>query len=370
MTTEKIIVIGGGFYGLYIAEYYSLKGYVVDLFEKEDDYMQRASLKNQARVHNGYHYPRSTLTALRSRVSYPRFKEEFKETIYSNFKKYYLVGKPLGKISGRQFELFCKRIKAPIKKASIDIESLVNKKLIDGVFETDEIVFDAVKLKKIMLERAKKAGVNLKNNSDIIKVEKDESKGLKITIREQDGRLNYKFSDQVFNCTYSGINRLNKLSGFEIIPLRHELTEMCLIKIPNEIEGMSFTVMCGPFFSIMPFPSTDYYTLSHVRYTPHCDWRDDECVYDNYDLFEKQSKKSAWNKIIRDAQRYIPILKKSQYIDSLWEVKTILPISDVDDSRPILFKFNHGVNGYHCIMGGKIDNIYDAIEKIENFGLI
>ncbi|EJL6318541.1 amino acid oxidase, partial [Vibrio cholerae] len=218
--------------------------------------------------------------------------------------------------------------------------------------------------------RAKKAGVNLKNNSDIIKVEKDESKGLKITIREQDGRLNYKFSDQVFNCTYSGINRLNKLSGFEIIPLRHELTEMCLIKIPNEIEGMSFTVMCGPFFSIMPFPSTDYYTLSHVRYTPHCDWRDDECVYDNYDLFEKQSKKSAWNKIIRDAQRYIPILKESQYIDSLWEVKTILPISDVDDSRPILFKINHGVNGYHCIMGGKIDNIYDAIEKIENFGLI
>lgn len=86
MTTEKIIVIGGGFYGLYIAEYYSMKGYVVDLFEKEDDYMQRASLKNQARVHNGYHYPRSTLTALRSRVSYPRFKEEFKETIYSNFK--------------------------------------------------------------------------------------------------------------------------------------------------------------------------------------------------------------------------------------------------------------------------------------------
>ncbi|EJL6909268.1 amino acid oxidase, partial [Vibrio cholerae] len=163
---------------------------------------------------------------------------------------------------------------------------------------------------------------------------------------------------------------LNKLSGFEIIPLRHELTEMCLIKIPNEIEGMSFTVMCGPFFSIMPFPSTDYYTLSHVRYTPHCDWRDDECVYDNYDLFEKQSKKSAWNKIIRDAQRYIPILKESQYIDSLWEVKTILPISDVDDSRPILFKINHGVNGYHCIMGGKIDNIYDAIEKIENFGLI
>lgn len=370
MKNEKVIVIGGGFYGLYIAEYYSLKGYRVELYEKDSDYMQRASLRNQARVHNGYHYPRSTLTALRSRISYPIFKKEFSEAIYSDFKKYYLVGKPLGKISGRQFELFCNRIKAPIKKAQSDVESLVNQNLIDGVFEANEIAFDAVKLKKIMIDRVKIAGVTLRSASDVIKVEMCENNKLKVTVRDENEKITYHRAQQVFNCTYSGINRLNRLSGLEIIPLRHELTEMCLVKMPEELKGISFTVMCGPFFSIMPYPSTDYYTLSHVRYTPHCDWTDDIYVYNNYELLETVSKKTAWVKIIKDVQRYIPMLKECQYVDSLWEVKTILPISDIDDSRPILFKKNHGITGYHCIMGGKIDNIYDAIERIEEYGLV
>ena len=54
-----------------------------------------------------------------------------------------------------------------------------------------------------------------------------------------------------------------------------------------------------------------------------------------------------------------------QYVDSLWEVKTVLPASEIDDSRPILFKTNFCIPNYHCIMGGKIDNVYDVIEAIK-----
>ncbi|MGN0848363.1 MAG: amino acid oxidase, partial [Victivallaceae bacterium] len=54
-----------------------------------------------------------------------------------------------------------------------------------------------------------------------------------------------------------------------------------------------------------------------------------------------------------------------QYKDSLWEVKTILPSSEIDDSRPILFKPNYHYKNYHCIMGGKIDNVYDVIAAIK-----
>lgn len=66
----------------------------------------------------------------------------------------------------------------------------------------------------------------------------------------------------------------------------------------------------------------------------------------------------------KDASRYIPILNECEYIRSLWEVKTVLPRSETDDSRPILCRFNYGLKGFHCIMGGKIDNIYDAIKAI------
>jgi hypothetical protein len=46
-------------------------------------------------------------------------------------------------------------------------------------------------------------------------------------------------------------------------------------------------------------------------------------------------------------------------------VKTLLPASEIDDSRPILFKTNYGMNNFHCIMGGKIDNVYDVVEAIK-----
>ena len=54
-----ITIIGGGFFGLYLAEYFSRLNKKVLIIEKENDAMQRASYVNQARVHNGYHYPRS-----------------------------------------------------------------------------------------------------------------------------------------------------------------------------------------------------------------------------------------------------------------------------------------------------------------------
>lgn len=68
--------------------------------------------------------------------------------------------------------------------------------------------------------------------------------------------------------------------------------------------------------------------------------------------------------MIRDAQRYVPLLKECAYVDSLWEVKTVLPLSEVDDSRPILFRKDAGLKNFHSLMGGKIDNVYDVTDEI------
>ena len=70
--------------------------------------------------------------------------------------------------------------------------------------------------------------------------------------------------------------------------------------------------------------------------------------------------------MLKDASRYIPLLSECKYLSSLWEVKTVLPRSEGDDSRPILCRFNYGLIGYHCLMGGKVDNVYDAVEAIHN----
>ena len=72
-------VIGGGFYGAAIAIYLVARRGLsaVCLVEREPDLLMRASYNNQARVHNGYHYPRSFTTAYRSRVNLPRFARDF-----------------------------------------------------------------------------------------------------------------------------------------------------------------------------------------------------------------------------------------------------------------------------------------------------
>lgn len=64
--------------------------------------------------------------------------------------------------------------------------------------------------------------------------------------------------------------------------------------------------------------------------------------------------------MIRDATRYVPLLARARHIDSLWEIKTLLPRSDDDDSRPILFQDYKAAPGFYSVLGGKIDNIIDV----------
>jgi len=56
---------------------------------------------------------------------------------------------------------------------------------------------------------------------------------------------------------------------------------------------------------------------------------------------------------------YLPALAEAHHVDSLFEVKTVLVKNDEDDGRPILF-----VPGCYAVPGGKIDNIYDVLEKL------
>ncbi len=190
---------------------------------------------------------------------------------------------------------------------------------------------------------------------------------LRLKLRLADGTVEETEADHIFNCGYTNINYLLANSGIDPIPLKHELTEMCIVNVPEEIRGVGITVMCGPFFSVMPFPPLGQHSFSHVRYTPHYEWNDKRGANGvGAPFYDPVAEPSAWEHMRRDAARYIPILGECRYERSLWEIKTVLPRSETDDSRPILFRADHGLRGLHCILGGKIDNIYDAINAIES----
>ena len=124
------------------------------------------------------------------------------------------------------------------------------------------------------------------------------------------------------------------------------------------MKDLAVTVMCGPFFSVMPFPAKRVYSFSHVSYTPHYEWAEEPCR--DYAAHQPPFPlMSRFDQMQRDASRYMPILSKCKQTGSLWEVKTILPQSDANDSRPILFKPDSRVPNVISVLGGKVDNIFD-----------
>jgi hypothetical protein len=107
------------------------------------------------------------------------------------------------------------------------------------------------------------------------------------------------------------------------------------------------------------------HSFSHVRYTPHCAWHDVESDVDNQKYLDHVPKRTNFPWMQADARRYLPLAEQFEYEQSLWELKCVLPQSEHDDSRPILFQRDVGLRGLTCVLGGKIDNMYDVDPELE-----
>ncbi|HYE71752.1 MAG TPA: FAD-dependent oxidoreductase [Blastocatellia bacterium] len=359
--TYDAIVIGGGFYGcsvaLFLAQHFSR----VLILEREDDLLQRASYVNQARVHNGYHYPRSFITALRSHINFPQFTRDFNDCVDSSFEKVYAIARN-SKVNAFQFRRVFEDIGAPISLAPSKIKKLFDSKLIEEVFTVEEYAFDSVKLCRLLKAQLSEAGVEVWCNTQAQKLAglSDE----KIRVHLSSGTtINAQY---VFNCTYAALNQVLNESGLPLLPLKHEVAEIALVEVPDELKQVGVTVMDGPFFSVMPFPARGLHSLSHVRYTPHESWSDLENYRDSYKHFQGFKCESKAIFMLKDSQRYLPILREAKHVDSLFDLKTVLVQNEVDDGRPILYRRDYGIKNLSLVMGGKIDNIYDILETLKN----
>mgnify|MGYP000553251533 CR=1 FL=1 len=83
------LIIGAGLYGLYAALYCGKRGQQVEVLEIEQAPFTRATYINQARVHMGYHYPRSLSTAMKSAGYFKRFVEDYSFCIHTKFEQIY-----------------------------------------------------------------------------------------------------------------------------------------------------------------------------------------------------------------------------------------------------------------------------------------
>ncbi len=159
-------IVGGGFYGCVIALQLRRIGFErIALIEREPQLLMRASYRNQARVHNGYHYPRSYLTAFRSRLNQPRFRRDFAFAIKSDFVMLYAVAAKRSKVTSKQFERVMHDVGASYEPANSSYRSLFDRTQVAAVYEVEEFAFNARRLREYFYGELMAAKVDIMLNT-------------------------------------------------------------------------------------------------------------------------------------------------------------------------------------------------------------
>lgn len=372
------IIIGAGLYGLYAAEYSGKKGENILVLEYDTAPFQRATYINQARVHMGYHYPRSLTTAIKSAGYFKRFVDDFSFCIYDKFEQIYATSDKLSWTDAKQFMDFCRA--ANIRCDEVAVTRYFKEGMCDGAFLTEEYTYDAKILGAYYQETLnKRKNVNFIYEARIKEIIKDTS-GF-IVILEDGRELEASF---ILNATYASVNQiLDKIKNIQTdkFKIKYELCEIILCEPSEKLKSTGITVMDGPFFSIMPFGKTGLHSLTSVTFTPHV------TSYEELPQFQCQEglkegrfictekslgncslcphkPKTAWPYMSHLANKYIREEYQYNYKESLFSMKPILKTSEVDDSRPTAIKVLFQKPTFISVLSGKINTVYDLDEYL------
>lgn len=281
MIFDKII-LGAGMYGLYAALFCAKRGQRVLVLEKEGGPFQRATYINQARVHMGYHYPRSLSTAIKSKKYFDRFYRDYSFCIHTSFDQIYATSSNFSWTNAQEFDKFCSR--AGIRCDRIATEDYFKPDICDGAFLTTEYTYDSKLLKDHFLtELASYPNVTIYYQADIMAIHKNDHY-FEIVL---DDNTSY-YGAFVLNTTYAGINQIHAMLGYEPFQIKYELCEIILCEVNDALKNKGITVMDGPFFSIMPFGKTGLHSLTSVTFTPHV------ASFESLPYFSCQSKSGKY----------------------------------------------------------------------------
>ena len=241
------VVIGAGLYGLYAALLCAKKGEDVLVLEYENQPFLRATSINQARVHMGYHYPRSLSTAKKSRGYFDRFVQDYGFCINKGFEQIYATSTSFSWTSAAQFKKFCQSADIPCE--DVVVSSYFKPGMCDGAFLTTEYTFDPAILKEHLLDELQSyPNATIHYSAAIKSIKKEGSQYL--ILLEDGSSFETGF---ILNATYAGINQIHQLLDFKPLRIKYELCEVILCKVNDHLRDTGITVMDGPFFSIMPF---------------------------------------------------------------------------------------------------------------------
>ena len=359
----KVLVVGAGIYGRYVADLYHRRGHDVTIVADDDclDFNKTkrnsASLINQARIHNGYHYPRSLATAMQSKRNYQRFIEDFEDAVI-DFDQIYAIPKRGSATSSKQFEEFCKRVDIFFSNKTFkeyDYSQL------DKTYLCDEKAIDTRKMMKIA---SKKFHFDQLLIDEILRIKKfeDQNRDKKWLLKTS---RYFDTFDLVINCSYAGLNTVEKIAGVELTNVKFEVCEVAMFRDRLDLlDNRGLTIMDGQFVSFMPWSQSGLWSLTSVCYTPH--FSDTKLSY----LLDVRTIAQKSSEMKQQLKKYVneEIVNNLDFESSKFVVKTVPLDAENDDNR--LINVSDKGDGFISILGGKLDAIYEIDEMLKKLGVL
>ena len=307
----RCAVVGGGIYGVTVATKLKVSGYDVDLYESDSQILNRASGINQYRLHRGYHYPRSIETIESCKTNEDSFIKYYNQSIVNDdIKHYYSIASEESLVTAQEYL-------TTLDDAGLGwkiVDTLPN---CDLTIEVDEKLYDPNMLRMLCRERLYGNGVDVHLSKKVSK---------------QDG---YKHT------IYSTYSSLNDFTDDEQ-DYQFELCEKPVLKLPKKYKGKSIVIMDGPFMCFDPYSDTDYHLAGNVVHAIHASNIGKKPkippVYEEYlnKGVVKKPKYTNIDRFIESAKKFFPEIEESEYIGSMYTVRTVLPYKDETDERPTI----------------------------------
>jgi hypothetical protein len=332
------LIIGGGFYGSYLASLLS-KNKKVLLIDKNISLMRKASFANQTRIHEGPHYLKSMETAIASKTYSDKLKVTFPEIIVKNSEHYYVIPEENNDISKLEFIDKCEVLRVPISK--------VEKKIVRGphtVYNVAESNYDQSILRKSIIEKFNLKNLEVMLSTYVISVLKKESEFI-VTLNDNRKII----AKSVFNTTYANINELNELFDLPLITTVSEFVEIPLV-YHKKFSQKALTIIDGPYLSLTPFGSSKLHNITSV-------------IYSHHSVSSSAINRETYIRFILKQFEVLllPEFQNFSYHGSLLSEKITLLFENSDDARPLVIKKH---NNYTQILGTKVGNILEMDQFI------
>ena len=337
----RVAIAGSGWYGCHIGMVLKDQCTQIRIFEKNDDIFTEASGNNQFRLHQGLHYPRSSITRYQSRDGFFRFSERYPSFSREIKNNYYLVPYQESLIDFDTY--FSIMLSSGLKIDKINPTEIpyLNTEMFEGAIKCFE--------RGILTSQArtffKKQLYNVISFSQSVeRVEQMEAEVL----------VNGEKFDYFIDATWGS------LAIFQNSSIFYESTLLLYYENVGPAEFSALTLVDGPLWSIYPTELPRVYTVSSVPFSPICTYANKQDAYRHISALGNVEIQERRDFIESHVKLYFPDFGDHfKYKGPQLAIKT-KPKGKADNRAASVTR--HG----RCfqVQSGKIDNIFQASDFI------